>query len=208
MSETAITSTEHHASEEESHELSHHIKAGRARAVVILLIISDVMMVASILAAGGYLNAINTANAFKVSTDQPAFPPGLVVAIVLVLSGLCYLGWERSVRRGGHQQALVFVATLLMLAALVCEIWYWLALNYTTAPTVAPAYDTYQSIVLLVAGFSTVHLFLAFVVGLLMAGRSANGRLAGQEYLVQAAGYWWYYTVISGLIVWLFTVIL
>jgi hypothetical protein len=34
-----------------------------------------------------------------------------------------------------------------------------------------------------------------------------NGRLAGQEYLVRAAGYWWYYTVISGVILWLFYVI-
>ena len=207
MSETAITSTEH-ASEDESHELPLHTRVGRARAVVILLIISDVMMVASILAAGGYLNAINTANAFKLSTDQPAFPPGLVVAIVLVLSGLCYFWWERGVRRGGNQHVAVGLSALLMLVALAAEIWYWLALNYTTAPTVAPAYDTYQSIVLLVAGFSAVHLFLAAIVGILMFGRSTSGRLVGQEYLVQAAGYWWYYTVISGLIIWLFTVVL
>jgi heme/copper-type cytochrome/quinol oxidase subunit 3 len=207
MSETAITSTGH-AHEGESHELPLHTRASRARAVVILLIISDVMMVASILAAGGYLNAINTANAFKLSTDQPAFPPGLVVAIVLVLSGLCYLLWDRSVRGGGNAQAAAVLATLLMLGALGCEIWYWLVLNYTTPPTAAPAYDTYQSIVLLVAGFSVVHLFLAAVVGLLMLGRSANGRLAGQEYLVRAAGYWWYYTVLSGVIIWLLTVIL
>jgi heme/copper-type cytochrome/quinol oxidase subunit 3 len=207
MSETALPATGHTA-EEESHELPLHTRIGRARAVVILLIISDIMMVASILAAGGYLNAINTANAFKVSTDQPAFPPGLVVAIVLVLSGLCYLWWERGVRRGSNQQISVVLAALLMLAALGCEIWYWLALNYTTPPTSAPAYDTYQSMVLLVTGFSAVHLFLAAIVGILMAGRSVNGRLAGQAYLVQAAGYWWYYTVISGVLIWLFTVIL
>ena len=146
MSETAITSTEH-AHEGESHELPLHTRVARARSVVILLIISDVMMVASILAAGGYLNALNTANAFKLSTDQPAFPPGLIVAIVLVLSGLCYIWWERGVRGGGNQQAAVVLAMLLMVVALGCEIWYWLALNYTTAPTAPPAYDTYQSIV-------------------------------------------------------------
>src|SRR5579871_1858126 len=207
MSETAITATEH-AHEGESHALPLHTRVSRARAIVILLIISDVMMVASIMAAGGYLNAINTANAFKVSTDQPAFPPGSIVAIVVVLSGLWYFWWERSVRAGGNQQGAVGLAMLLMLGAFGCEIWYWLALNYTTAPLSAPAYDTYQSIVLLVTGFSTVHLFLAAVVGVLMTGRSANGRLKGQEYLVQAAGYWWYYTVLSGVLIWLFTVIL
>jgi heme/copper-type cytochrome/quinol oxidase subunit 3 len=206
MSETAMPASQHE--DEHLHGLPLHTRVSRARAVVILLIISDVMMVASILAAGGYLNAINTANAFKLTTDQPAFPPGLIVAIALVLSGLCYFWWERGVRGGGSQHLAVVLATLLMLGALGCEIWYWLALNYTTAPTAFPAYDTYQSIVLLVAGFSVVHLFLAAVVGMLMTGRSANGRLAGQEYLVQAAGYWWYYTVLSGVIIWLFTVIL
>src|SRR5690242_18352310 len=131
MSETAITSAGH-PSEGESHELSPETKAARARWVVTLLIISDGMAAASILAAGGYLNALNTANMFKASTDQPSFPPGLVAAIVLLLSGLAYFWWERGTRRGSNQQASVVLATLLMVAALVAEIWLWLSLNYTT----------------------------------------------------------------------------
>ncbi|HEU5367642.1 MAG TPA: hypothetical protein VFU69_04225 [Ktedonobacterales bacterium] len=207
MSETSITSAGH-ASEGESHELSRETKAARARWVVTLLIISDGMAVASILAAGGYLNALNTANMFKASTDQPSFPPGLVAAIVLLLSGLAYFWWERGVRRGSNQQVGVILATLLMVVAFAVEIWLWLSLNYTTPPDASPVYDAYQSIVLLIVGFSTVHLFLTSVLGLLMWGRSMNGRLAGQEYLVRAAGYWWYYTVIAGVITWLFYVIL
>jgi heme/copper-type cytochrome/quinol oxidase subunit 3 len=206
MSETAITSAGH-ASEGESHELSHETKVARARWVVTLLIISDSVSVASILAAGGYLNALNTANMFKASTDQPAFLPGLVVAILVLLSGLAYFWWERGVRRGSSQPVGAVLATLLMVVAFAAEIWLWRSLNYTTPPDAAPVYDAYQSIVLLIVGFSTVHLFLTSVLGLLMWGRSRNGRLAGQEYLVRAAGYWWYYTVISGVILWLFYVI-
>jgi heme/copper-type cytochrome/quinol oxidase subunit 3 len=207
MSETAMTSAGH-ASEGESHELLHETKAARARWGVILLIISDVMAVASILAAGGYLNALNTAGQFKMPTDQPAFPPGLVVAIVLVLSGLSYLWWERGVRRGSNQQVFMLLALLMMIVALAGEIWVWVHLGYTTPPDAAPVYDAYQSIVLLVTGFTTVHLLLATILGILLWGRSLHGRLAGQEYLVQAAGYWWYYTIFSSLLVWLLTVLL
>lgn len=210
MSETAITSTDHLPSAESSHELTPQVKAARARAGVLLLILSDILMVASILVAGGYLSALNTNGLFKAPTDQPAFPPGLVVAIVLLLSGLCYFWWQRQARgkEQGGQRVLFVLALVLVIAALVLQIWAWTTLGYTTAPDSAPAYDAFQSVVLLLTAFGAIHLLLTSVVGLLLLGRVLRGRLAGQEYIVRAVGYWWYYTVLSGLLILLFIVLL
>jgi heme/copper-type cytochrome/quinol oxidase subunit 3 len=207
MSDTAIPSTDTLPSEE-SHELALPIRAARARAGVLLFILSDVMMVAAIMAAGGYLSALNTLGLFKVSTDQPAFPPGLVVAILLVLSGLSYLLWERAMRKGSGPQLFFWLALLFMIVALVGQIWAWATLGYTTAPDEPPAYDAYQSVVLLVTGFAALHILVAALIGVLLGGRVTRSRLAGHEYIVQGVGYWWYYTVISTVLIWLFIVLL
>src|SRR5438132_11652552 len=111
---------------EHVHELEPHIKVARARAGVLMLIVSDALSVLAILAAGGYLSALNTENQFKVAGDfAPPFVPGLLVMIGLVLSGLFYYGWGRRARlRGDTGQTLFFVVALvLMLAAGVAETW-------------------------------------------------------------------------------------
>lgn len=207
MSEAAMPSSES-VGPEESHGLEPHIKVARARAGVLLLILSDIMMAASIMAAGGYLAALNTAGAFKAAGDQPLFPPGMVVAIMLVLSGVCYFWWASGVRRGTSQNVFFWLALLFVLVALAGEIWVWLSLGYTTAPDAEPVYDAFRSVVILVTAFATIHLLLTSIVGILLSGRVSRGRLAGHEYIVQATGYWWYYTVISSLIIWLFIVLL
>jgi heme/copper-type cytochrome/quinol oxidase subunit 3 len=207
MSEAAMPSSES-LPVEESHGLEPHIKVARARAGVLLLILSDVMMAASIMAAGGYLSALNTAGAFKGPGDQPLFPPGMVVALMLVLSGVCYFWWAQGMRRGAGTNAFFWLALVFILAALAAEIWVWLSLGYTTAPDEEPIYDAFRSVVIIVTAFATVHLLLTSILGVLMSGRLLRGRLAEQAYIVQSAGYWWYYTVISGVIIWLFIVLL
>src|SRR5579859_3928876 len=81
MSSTVVE----HAHEHE-HELEPHIRIGRARAAVIMFIISDLLSIFGIMAAGGYLSALNTENQFRVSGDHaPTLLPGVLVAIALVL---------------------------------------------------------------------------------------------------------------------------
>src|SRR5260370_37533239 len=88
--------------EEHTHALAPHIRIGRARAGVLMLMLSDAMSVLAILAAGGYLNALNTENAFRSSGDHAAgFVPGLLLAIALVVSGLGYYLWQRTTRQNG-----------------------------------------------------------------------------------------------------------
>ena len=68
--------------------------------------------------------------------------------------------------------------------------------------------DAYQSVQLLIVWFTAMHLLLAVIVGVLLGGRLLRGRLKGQEFLVSTTGYWWYYTIIAGLLLWIFGMLL
>jgi heme/copper-type cytochrome/quinol oxidase subunit 3 len=192
---------------EHVHELEPHVKVARARAGVVMLILSDALAVLAILAAGGYLRALNTEGQYKITGDfAPAFVPGLLIAIALVLSGLAYFWWERKVRRPGEaDQPLFFLlALVLMLVAGVGETWLGAALKYGTP------ISAYESVQLLLTWFTAVHLLLAVIIGILLLGRIIRGRVrvAGHDYIAEVVGYWWYYTVIASLLLWLFGVLL
>ena len=190
---------------EHTHELAPHIKVARARAGVLMLIVSDALAVLAILAGGGYLSALNTEGQYKIAGDfAPPFVPGLLITIGLVLSGLSYFWWERRARRpGGTGQTLFFLlAVVLMLAAGVGETWIGAALRYGVP------IHAYESVQLLVVWFAAIHLLLAAIIGLLLGGRILRGRLAGHEFIPEVVGYWWYYTVIASLLLWLFGLLL
>jgi len=191
---------------EQVHEIEPHVRVGRARAGVLLLMLSDAITILAILAAGGYLSALNTENQYRTARDHPpAFLPGLLVAIALVLSGLAYYWWERKVRRGeGNGQQMFFILSwVLMIVALVVQI--WIGVTFTQAYT-AP-YDAYESLITLLMWFMALKHLLAVIPGLLLFGRIMRGRIAGHEYIAEVAGYWWYYTVIASLIIWLFALL-
>ena len=197
------TSLEH--AHEHTHELEPHIKVARARAGILLFIVSDALSVLAILAAGGYLSALNTEGQFKIAGDfAPSFVPGLLIAIGLVLSGLCYFWWERRARRpGGTGQTLFFLlALVLMLATGIGETWIGETLRYGVP------IQAYESLQLLLVWFAAIHLLLAAIIGLLLGGRILRGRLAGHEFIVEVVGYWWYYTIIASLLLWLFGLLL
>ncbi len=190
----------------QSHELEPHIRIGRARSMVILFIISDLLSVFGIMAAGSYLAALNTDNQFRVSGDHaPALLPGLLVAIALVLSGLIYYWWARRAPRYGETGPAAFfmVALLLMILAIVGQTWVELSLGYTTTP-----FHAYESMLMLITWFTWAHFLLALIIGLLMLGRILRGRLAGFGFMAEVTGYWWYYTILSALLLWVFSLIL
>jgi len=190
---------------EQVHELQPHIKLARAKAGVVMLIISDALAVLAILAGGGYLRALNTEGQYKIAGDfAPAFVPGLLIVIGLVLSGISFYLWERRARKDCKTgQALFFLlALVLMLAAGVAETWIGATLRYGIP------ISAYESVQLLVTWFTAVHLLLAAFVGVLLGGRILRGRLAGHEFIAEVTGYWWYYTVVASVLLWLFGVYL
>jgi hypothetical protein len=188
---------------EHVHELEPHVKVARARAGILMLIVSDGLAVLAILAAGGYLRALNTEGQYKVAGDfAPAFVPGLLIAIALVLSGLAYYWWERKARVPGEggQPLFFLLALVLMFVAGVSETWIGAGLKYGIP------IQAYESVQLLVPWFTAVHLLLATIIGLLLGGRILRGRIAGHEFIVEVVGYWWYYTVVASILLWLFAV--
>ena len=196
---TPSTSLEH------VHELAPQVKVARARAGVLLLIVSDALVVLAIMAGGGYLRTLNTEGQYKVAGNYgPPFVPGLLIMIGLLLSGLAYYWWERRASKPGEtgQPLFFLLALVLMLVAGVSETWIGVALKYGVP------IHAYESVLLLVTWSTAVHLLLAAIVGLLLGGRILRGRLAGHEFIAEVTGYWWYYTVVSSVLLWLFGVYL
>ncbi|HEY6539820.1 MAG TPA: hypothetical protein VIZ18_02740 [Ktedonobacteraceae bacterium] len=188
------------------HELEPHIRIGRARAMVIMFIISDLLSIFGIMAAGGFLRALNTENQFRIAGDHPpVLLPGLLVAIALVLSGLIYYWWARRAPVTGEigPSAFFMLALLFMVLALVGQTWVNLSLGYTTTP-----FHAYESVLMLITWFTWVHFLLAIIIGILLLGRILRGRLAGFGFMAEVAGYWWYYTVLSALLLWVISLVL
>jgi hypothetical protein len=193
-----------HGHEHETHGLAPHVRVARARAMVLMLIVSDALSVLAILAGGGYLSALNTENQFKLPSDfAPSFVPGLLIIIALVLSGLSYYWWERRARKPGEtgQTPFFLVALVLMFVAGVGETWIAASLRYGVI------IHAYESVQLLLTWFTAIHLLLAAFVGLLLGGRIMRGRVAGHEFIAEAVGYWWYYTLVASLLLWIFGVL-
>jgi len=187
---------------EQMHEIEPHIQVGRARAGVLMLILSDFLSVVAILAAGGYLNALNVEGQYLVPSDHgPAFVPSLIVAVALVLSGFFYYLWEQRVRRpaGSGPLALVILAFVLMVVALVVQAMVGLRLGFTNPP-----FHAYESLIILLTWYSAAHFLLTSIIGLLLVGRALRGRVAEHNYIAEVVGYWWYYTVIASLAMWAF----
>ncbi len=189
---------------EHIYELEPHVKVARARAGVLLFIFSDALSVLAILAAGGYLSALNTEGAFMGKGDHPpAFLPTLGVAILLVLSGICYYLWERRERQSADSapRVVYILAWALMLVTLAGQLWISITTKFATI-------DAYASVIIMLNWYSVFHYALAAIIGLLLLGRVLQGRRAGHDYVVEAIGYWWYYTVIASLLMWIFGMLL
>ena len=188
------------------HELEPHIRIGRARAAVIMFMISDILSIFGIMAASGYLSSLNTENQFKIAGDHaPALLQGVLVAIALVLSGFIYYWWARRARRFGETGPTAFfmLALLFTVLALAGQTWVNLSLGYTTTP-----FHAYESVLMLITWFTWVHILLMLIIGILLAGRIMRGRLEGFGFIAEVTGYWWYYTVLSALLLWVVTLFL
>lgn len=186
---------------EHVYELEPQVKVARARAGVLLLIISDALAVVAIMVGAQYLLALNTEGQYRIAGDYaPPFVAGLLVMIGLLLSGLAYYLWERRASKPGEtgQTPFILLALLLMLVAAVGEIWIGATLSYGVP------IQAYESVHFLITWFTAVHLVLAFIIGILLGGRILRGRLAGHEFVVEVTGYWWYYTVVASILLWLF----
>ncbi|HXL36332.1 MAG TPA: hypothetical protein VN954_03920, partial [Ktedonobacteraceae bacterium] len=163
------------------------------------------LFVVAILAGAQYLRALNTEGQYKIAGDfAPPLVAGLLVMIGLLLSGLAFYLWDRRASKAGETgQTLFFLlALVIMLAAAIGETWIGATLRYGVP------IQAYESMHWLITWYTAVHLWLAVIIGILLGGRSLRGRLAGHEFIVEVTGYWWYYTVVASIILWLFATFL
>lgn len=184
------------------HEVDPHFLVARARAGVLLLILSDALSAAGLLAGGGYLSALNTLGQYKIPGDHAStLLLALLLGISLAVSGISYLWWQQARKNQGANLLAIFVlAWVCMIAATVIQIVIGSTLGFT------PPYHAYESLIILITWYSAIHLLLtSCFTGLLVLGRGLRGRLVDREYIVEVHGYWWYYTVIVGLIMLVFT---
>lgn len=190
---------------EHVYELEPHVKVARARSGILLLIISDALMVVAIMAGAEYLQALNTEGQYKVAGDfAPNLIAGLLVMIGLLLSGLAYYLWDRKASKAGERGLTLFflLALVIMLAAAVGETWIGATLRYGVP------IQAYESVHLVITWFTVVHLWLAVIIGILLGGRILRGRVARHEFVAEVTGYWWYYTVVASILLWLFATFL
>jgi hypothetical protein len=190
---------------EHVYELEPQVKVARARSGVLLLIISDALFVVAIIAGSQYLRTLNTEGQYKIAGDfAPPLVAGLLIMIGLLLSGLAFYLWDRRASKAGEtgQMAFFLLALVIMLAAAVGETWIGATLRYGVP------IQAYESVHWLITWFTAVHLVLAFIIGLLLGGRILRGRLTGHEFVAEVTGYWWYYTVVASIILWLFATFL
>jgi len=187
---------------EHVYELEPRIKVARARAGVLLLIISDALAVIAVMAGSQYLRALNTEGQYKVAGDYaPSFVAGLLVMIGLLLSGVAFYLWDRKASKAGEtgQSLFLLLSLLIMLVAAVGETWIGATLRYGVP------IQAYESAHLLITWFTAIHLWLAVIIGILLGGRILRGRVAGgHEFVAEVTGYWWYYTVVASILLWLF----
>jgi len=187
---------------EHVYEMEPRVKVARARAGVLLLIISDALAAIAVIAGAQYLRALNTEGQYKIAGDYaPPFVAGLLIMIGLLLSGLAFYLWDRRASKAGETgQALFFLlALVIMLAAAVVETVIGATLRYGVP------LQAYESVHFLITWFTAVHLWLAVIIGILLGGRILRGRVAGgHEFVAEVTGYWWYYTVVASILLWLF----
>jgi cytochrome c oxidase subunit 3 len=184
------------------HGLSYATRSTRARGGVLLLILSDATFILAMMASQVYLHGLNVQGQFHPHGEQPpSFAVGLIMTLVVAASaGIFYWGTTRLRNHDmrGFRLATI-VAWVLMAVAMVGQIALFFSIRYP-APTHA-----YGSVVQIMTGYHAIHLFLGVLIGFLLIGRIVRGRIIGYEYVVQGAGYWWYYVAVAAAITWLFT---
>jgi heme/copper-type cytochrome/quinol oxidase subunit 3 len=187
---------------EGEHGLDLRTRITRARLGVLLLILSDAALIAAMYASDGYLQILNVSRQFRPASDSPpSIGVGLILAAAAVVSALVYYWGFRQLQAGNMNSYRmgVLVAWIIALAALIAQLIALFSLRYPSP------IHAYASLVLIMTAYHAIHLFITVVVGFLLLGRISRGRIAGQEYVAEVSGYWWYYVGVAAVTTWAMT---
>jgi len=192
----------------EGHAASHVDDDQKVRIGMFLYVVTDILFALFLLTAYLFLRSSNTQNAW--------FPTGvpdlggvqsiaLFETIALVISGLAYLVGHLGAR--ADNQALlrggIVVAALAWLAALGIQYYYVGHLPIITSD------GAFASSYITLSGYHMFHLLLGLPMLIGITVRSLQGRYSAARHLgITTIGYFWYWAVILGIIIWLLPILL
>lgn len=190
----------------ESSHASHVDDDRKVRIGMFFYVLCDVMLALFMVSAYIFLRAANVNNGWfpagVKNIDQ--FMPTALLG-VLVASSLFFVLAHVSVRNGnrGLTTIGIVLATVLWIASLIGNIYYMGHLPFTQSE------GGFASMYLLFLGYHIYHLIfgLMFVIGITV--RTLQGRYTAERHLgFTTIGYYWYWTMIFGVIGWLLPIML
>ena len=178
----------------------------KVRLGMFFYLLLDVMFALFIVSAYIFLRAANVNNGWfpdgvgKIDQNMPT-----TLLAILVASSLFYVLGHTSVRNGARGLATlgIVLAALLWIVSLIGNIYYMGHLPFTQSD------GGFASMYLLLTGYHIFHLVfgLMFVIGITI--RTLQGRYTAERHLgITTIGYYWYWTMIFGVVAWLLPVML
>lgn len=201
-------SLEHgHTEASASHE-SHVDDDQKVRIGMFLYVVTDIIFALFLLISYLFLRASNTQGAW--------FPAGvpdlggvqkiaLLEAILLVVSGIAFIVAHVGVRADNLALTRIgaVVASLGWLAALIVQFYFAGHLPFVTTD------GAFASIYIVLTGYHLYHLLFATPMMVAVSVRSLQGRYTAARHLgITTIGYFWYWAVILGLIIWILPIVL
>ena len=169
-------------------------RAEQVRLGTLLMILSDAVFVLAMFLGFIYLHALNTMGAFKGNESTPSIAASAILAVAAIVAALTWSWGHAGLKRGDvtRARAGVVSAFLITLAALVGDLLLFAGLKF------AVPFHAYASGIETFVFYHGVHLLLTAIIGGLVMGRLLSGRLNEREYVLKAAGYWfWWVAVVA-----------
>ena len=186
--------------------IEHHEETSRKLRVGIgLYVLVDVTFVASLFAAYIFLRTYNTQGMWFKGIKPPSFGGQALLTLALVLSGVLYFIGERTLRVNNQSifRLSMLVALVLMFVTLVGEIIYLGHLPFTTTD------GAFASSFIMLSAYHVFHMLIAIPIGFGLVNRALHARYRPDNTVgITVIGYYWYWTVIMGLALWLLVIVL
>jgi cytochrome c oxidase subunit 1 len=176
-------------------------RAAQVRCGTLLMILSDAVFVLATFLGFLYLHALNTQGQFRAGESVPSVLASALLAVAAVVAALTYRWGQGGLAsgEGGRVRVGVTMAWVISAAALVGDLLLFAGLNF------AVPFHAYASWMELFVFYHGIHLLLAVVIGGLVLGRLYSGRLAGRDYVIRAAGYWFWWVAAAAVVTTLLT---
>jgi len=173
-------------------------RARQVRWATFLLILSDAVFVLALYLALVYLKVLNTQGQFRPSSESTPSLLGSLLVTAASVAAATALSWGRRGTRSADSRRVrtgVTLAWTISLLALAGDVIVFGELGY---PLPLHAYGSFISLFILYHAFR--HLLIGVLIGALVLGRLFSGRLAGRDYVLQAAAYWFWWVAITGVV--------